>query len=120
MHDNLHGLRDDDGWIAVAAHLEPLVLPEAPPPPGRREARRALAWAILGVVCLGFVFGPLALSLGQRERFALAGDPERGGAGMARAAITLGKVGLALHLTVAITVVPWLLFALPLVGISGG
>ena len=120
MHDDLHGLRDDESWVAAAAHLEPPALPEPPPRPGRREARRALAWAILGIVCLGFVFGPLALALGQRERFALAGDPDRGGAGMARAAITLGKVGLALHLTVAVTVLPWILFALPLVGISGG
>jgi len=119
MHDDPPG-PDDNDWIAVAAHLEPLAVADPPPRPGQREARWALAWGILGVVCLGFVFGPLALALGQRERFALAGDPARGGARMAHAAITLGKVGLALHLTVAITALPWILFMLPLVGTSGG
>jgi hypothetical protein len=119
MEDERHDLREASGYVAIAAHLEPLELPERPRParPGHREARLALAWAILGVVCLGFVFGPLALMLGRRARFAIAVDPERGGAGMAHAAIALGKLGLALHLTVAITVLPWL--AMPLAWLSG-
>jgi hypothetical protein len=31
--------------------------------------------------------------------------------------MTIGKVGLALHLAIIFTVAPWLLFALPLVGL---
>jgi hypothetical protein len=120
MDNDSLGLANDERWIAVAAHLEPLDLPAPRPRPRSRDARRALAWAILGVLCFGFVFGPLALIHAHRARFAIAADPQIGGAGTARAAIALGKVGLALHLTVAMTVLPWLLFALPLVGSLSG
>ncbi|MFT3772919.1 MAG: hypothetical protein QM820_46635 [Minicystis sp.] len=121
MDDDLGGFHDDPGWVAAAAHLEPI----APEPPRRKrspDARRALALGILGVACLGFVFGPLALALGQRARLAMLADREPREAddvGMAHAAITLGKVGLALHLTILASVIPWLLFVLPLVANSG-
>lgn len=116
MHDDLRGLREDAGWIAVAASNEPLDLPEPPPRARCVDARRALWWAVLGVVCFGFVFGPLALAIAYRARLAIAAEPELDGAGTVHAAITLGKMGMALHLTVAIAALPWLLFALPLVG----
>ena len=95
--------------------MEPLDVPERPRP-RCPDARRALIWGVLSVVCFGFIFGPLALAMGHRARFAIADRPELGGAGAARAAITLGRVGLALHLTILMTVLPWLLFVLPLVG----
>jgi hypothetical protein len=120
-----HHLPGSDGsdadapWIAEASPTESLELPTRPRP-RCREARRALLWAILGVVCLGFVFGPLALALGQKARLAIAEDPGLGDARTARAAIALGKVGLALHLTLAMAALPWLLFAMPLVGSLGG
>lgn len=119
MTDDRDGFRDDSSWVAAAVHLEPIVLPE-PPRPHRREARRALALALLGVVCLGFVFGPLALVRGQRARFALLDDPHAADAGVARAAIAIGKVGLAIHLAIAISIIPWLLFVLPLAHRAGG
>ena len=118
--DDPQGFQDDPGWLSIAAPLELVSLPEPPPAPQCREARRALAWAILGLVCFGFVFGPVALALGQRARLARVADPELGDAGLARTAVTIGKVGLALHLTLAFTVLPWLLFVLPLGGFSGG
>jgi hypothetical protein len=117
MDDPSGSFDDDAGFIAIAAHLEPIFAPEPPPRPRCPEARRALAWAILGVVCLGFVFGPLAIALGQRARLAQIEAPEIGDAGVTRAAMTIGKVGLALHLAILFTALPWLLFALPLVGV---
>lgn len=109
-------LADDAPWIADAACVEPLEAPDEPPAPRCREAGRALFCAILGVVFLGFVFGPLALAMGQRARLAIAARPELGGARAVRAAILLGSLGLALHLAILMTALPWLLFALPLVG----
>lgn len=117
MDDSSEGFQDDAGWIAIAAHLELVPSPERPPRPRCPEAWRALAWAILGLVCLGFVFGPIAIALGHRTRLAQAEAPELGDAGVTRAAMTIGKVGLALHLAIVLTAIPWLLFALPLVGV---
>lgn len=115
MSDDL----DEPSWVAAADHLEPIALPEMPRP-HRREARYALALAILGVLCLGFVFGPIALARGYRARFALIDDPHAGDAGVVRAAIAIGKVGLAIHLAIVITIIPWLLFLLPLAHRVGG
>jgi hypothetical protein len=118
--DLLAGSADDAPWIADAACVEaPLEVPERTKPKCA-DARRALIWAILGVVCFGVVFGPLALAVGHRARLTLAAQPELGGARTARIAIALGRVGLALHLTLLLTALPWLLFALPLVGGFGG
>ena len=117
MDDTSGSFHDDDRWIATAAHIEPVPLPEPPPRPRCPEARRALAWAILGLICLGFVFGPLAIALGHRAQIAQTETPELGDAGVTRAAMAIGKVGLALHLAIVFTVAPWLLFALPLVGV---
>ncbi len=112
-------LADDAPWIADAACLQPIEEP-ARPGPRCRDARSALVWAILAVVCLGFVFGPLALSTGRRARLAIVMQPELGGARMARVAVVLGTLGMALHLTILMAVLPWLLFVLPLVGSLGG
>jgi hypothetical protein len=103
-------------WISEAAYVEPPL--EAPERrrPACPEARRALVWAVLAVAGLGVVCGPLALALGQRARLAIAAQPELRGAGAARAAIALGHVGLAIHLAILLAALPWLLFALPLVG----
>ncbi len=116
MHQDPHASHEDAAWIAVAAYNEPLDLPEPPSRTRCVDARRALWWAVLGVVCFGFVFGPLALALAYRARLAIAERPELEGAGTVRAAITIGKMGMALHLTLAVAALPWLLFALPLVG----
>jgi hypothetical protein len=114
MATDLDGEGDAPTWVEAAANLDPLALPDPPPPPERRDARRALIFAVLGVLCFGFVFGPLALARGRRVRLALVGEPTRAAAAnTAERAITLGKVGTALHLTLALTVLPWLLFMLP-------
>jgi hypothetical protein len=121
MDDDLQGYEDDDRWVALAAHVEPLALPEPRrrKKPRNKEARRALALAILGVLGFGLVASPLALALGQRAKFALVTEPDYRDAGVARAAVTLGKLGLALHIAVVITVMPWLLFMLPLMRGAG-
>jgi hypothetical protein len=115
MRGDLFDDRDDDlRRIATAAHVEPIAEPKRRP--ALPVAWRALAWAVASVVVLGFVLGPIALGMGHRARLAVAERPELGGAGAAEAAIVLGRVGMALHLTLAITVLPWVLFVLPLVG----
>ncbi|MEO7589892.1 MAG: hypothetical protein ABI134_01650, partial [Byssovorax sp.] len=92
--DDDHG--DDGvepGWGAVAAyHAGPGDLECI-------EARLALASALFGLLFLGFLFGPLALSLGQRARIRIALDPDLGDRGIAQAAQHVGKLALALHLT---------------------
>jgi len=119
MLDDRPALATEAPWIADASCFEPIEVPDRP------EARcddawRALACAILGVLCFGLVFGPLALSLGRRARLAIAFDPHLRGASAARAAIAIGSLGLALHLTIVMTALPWLLFVLPLLGGLGG
>ena len=81
------------------------------------EARLALASALFGLFFLGFFFGPLALSLGQRARIRIALDPDLGDQGIARAAHLVGKIALALHLTLVIGTLGWLFFSLP--GMNG-
>ena len=93
--------------------------PEAPKvsglPDPRRDAGRALAFGILGVVCFGFVFGPVALALGRRARLGFDADPSLGEGRMAHAAITLGKIGLALHLALLASTGPWFIFVMPMI-----
>jgi hypothetical protein len=107
-------MHDDTPWITEAAYLEPVNVPSTPPPPRRAVARRALGSALVGVVFLGFVFGPLAVALAQRARLAMLAADDMEGAATVRAAIALGKVGMALHLTIVATALPWLLFVPPL------
>jgi hypothetical protein len=54
--------------------------------------------------------------MGRRARLAIAAEPGLEGAGAARAAIALGSVCLAIQLAILMAALPWLLFALPLVG----
>ncbi len=110
------GARMQDGspWVAEAVCVEPMEAPLPPPQPRRAQARRALACAILGVLFFGLVFGPLAVALGHRVRLAMLAESDTEGAPTARAAIALGRLGLAIHLTIAMAVLPWLLFLLPL------
>src|SRR5438105_542702 len=103
---------DDDSLWVQAAYVEPLDAPP-PTPPLRTNARRALAFAILGVVCFGFVFGPLALAIAHRARLATIAAPHLNDVGITEAATAVGKAGMALHLAIVITALPWLLFMLP-------
>ena len=115
MDDDRWGDDMDAGFGAVAAHhggggeLECI------------EARLALASALFGLLFFGFFFGPLALSLGQRAQIRIALDPELGDQGIARAARLVGKLALALHLTLVIGTLGWLFFSLPgMTGSVGG
>jgi hypothetical protein len=114
----------DEGapWVVEAALVEivePIHLPERSDPAGRihrrrRGARKALAVSIVGVLCLGFILGPLALGLGQRLRLAMILEEDVSSASTVHAAIFLARVGLALHLTLAMAALPWILFVVPL------
>jgi hypothetical protein len=118
MDDALDDPADDDArWVASARHLTPL-----PPPPRRRKARkrlraaqRAMVFGVLGIVCFGLFFGPLALRWGQTARLAVVEDDDPRDVGLAHAAVTLGKAGFAIHLAVIMASLPWLLFMLPFV-----
>jgi hypothetical protein len=103
-------MHDDVPFIADAAFTQIESVPPPPLRPRRAAARRALGSALVGVVFLGFVFGPLALSLGHRARLAMLADDDLDGASTVRAAILLGRVGMALHLTLVAAALPWLLF----------
>lgn len=118
MHDPRY--EDDPPWVADAMCFEPLAAPESRRAPSVPDARRALWFGILAVVCFGLVFGPLALAVGQRARLALAGQPESRETGVAHTAIALGKLGMALHLTILLSAIPWVLFMLPLLTHAAG
>lgn len=106
----------DEPYCAVASYVPPPPIDDAPVrSAARRDAQRALALAIAGVLVLGFVLGPLSLALSQRARLADRDAAWPANAGLTYAAETLARFGLALHLTLAMSVLPWLLFALPLV-----
>jgi hypothetical protein len=114
MHDDRCDDGVEPGWGAVSAYaggsassgeLECV------------EARLALASALFWLFFLGFLFGPLALSLGQRARIRIALDPELGDRGIAQAAQHVGKLALALHLTLVMGTLGWLFFSLP--GMTG-
>jgi hypothetical protein len=120
MATDLHAAEDAPSWVEAAANPEPLVLPVPPASPYLRDARRALLLGVASVLCLGFVLGPLALARGRRAKLAWSGDlVAAGDAGTAEAAIVLGKVGMALHLTIVSAILPWILFMLPLLHDAG-
>lgn len=77
------------------------------------SAKRALAFAVLGVVCFGFIFGALALRMGRTALLSQVGAPNYADASAARSAMALGKAGMAVHLLIALSALPWLLFMLP-------
>jgi hypothetical protein len=114
------GYEDDPPWVADATCFEPLAAPEPRRQPSVPDARRALWFGVLAVVCFGLIFGPLALAVGQRARLALAGQPESRDAGVAHTAIALGKLGMALHLAILLSAIPWVLFMLPLLTQAAG
>ena len=120
MATDLDASEDAPSWVEAAATPEPLAPPKPLGSPHLRDARRALFLGVAGVLCFGFVLGPLALARGRRVKLALGGDLRAAGdAETAEAAIVLGKVGMALHLTIASTVLPWILFMLPLMQHAG-
>jgi hypothetical protein len=110
MHDDLCGDGVDAGFGVVDAHHAGGGEVECV------EARLALASALFGLLFLGFLFGPLALSLGQRAQIRISLDPDLGDHGIAHAARLVGKLALGLHLTLAIGTLGWLFFSLPCMG----
>lgn len=105
----------EESWV-LASYVEPLDVPERRPP--ANQARRALVLAVLGVVFLGFVFGPLALAIAQRSRLAMLSAPSplpgalHADTRTLAAATSIGRAGLALHLMLAVSALPWILFGI--------
>jgi hypothetical protein len=69
--------------------------------------------ALLGLA-FGLIFAPIAVAWGERLRLAMAAEGDPRGAAAVRAAIVIGRVGIAIHLTLAMTALPWVLFMMPL------
>lgn len=74
-----------------------------------------MVFGVLGMICCGFVFGPLALRWGQSARIRAAGGDDAGDVDLAEAAVTLGKAGMAIHLAALLATLPWVMFVLPFV-----
>lgn len=99
--------------IVLAASNEPVIAPERRETKRFRDAHRAMAFAALGLA-FGVLFAPLAMMIGQRARLATLGEPNAD-AGMAHTAERVGRVGFAVHLAIALTALPWILFMLPFI-----
>lgn len=56
------------------------------------EAKEALKYAIIGILCVGFILGPLAIVKGTSAKKAIAQDPRYEGEGMATAAQIIGGI----------------------------
>lgn len=59
-------------------------------------ASEALKYALIGLICLGIVLGPMAISRAIRAKREIAEDPTQTGGGKATAALTLGIIDLVL------------------------
>lgn len=69
------------------------------PAPAQRSSGSAIAALIMGIagiVVFPVIFAPLAIIFGKRAQREIAQDPSVGGAGMAKAGIVLGWIGVAL------------------------
>ena len=62
------------------------------------EAKQALTYAIIGMFCFGFVFGPMAMSKAISARRQIRDDPRLTGEAKANAGLVLGLMGLLLWL----------------------
>ncbi|HEY4121971.1 MAG TPA: hypothetical protein VGM56_29090 [Byssovorax sp.] len=116
MREIVGGAGDGDAWVSAGAAFEPIEGPPAPRAkrPPSSDARPALAIAALGVLFFGFILGPIAVALAQRAELA---QMDRGADGhpQARAAAKIGRLGMALHLAIALAAIPWVMFMLPLI-----
>lgn len=56
------------------------------------EAKDALKYAIIGILCFGFILGPLAIVKGTSAKKAIAEDPRYEGEGIATAAQIIGGI----------------------------
>jgi uncharacterized protein DUF4190 len=61
------------------------------------EANEALRYALFGLLCFGFILGPIAIVKGNSAKKHIAADPRYDGEGIATAAQVIGwiEVGLS-------------------------
>ena len=60
------------------------------------EAGKALTYAIVGMFCLGFVFGSMAIQKAVEARRLIREDPRLTGLAKANVALILGVIGVIL------------------------
>jgi hypothetical protein len=63
-----------------------------------KEASEALTYAIIGLFCFGFIFGPIAISKASKAKNMMALNPRLTGSGKATAATIIGVVALVFWL----------------------
>jgi hypothetical protein len=61
-----------------------------------QEAAEALKYALVGIVCLGIILEPMAISKALKARQLIAANPTLGGKGKATAALVIGIIALTL------------------------
>jgi len=57
-----------------------------------QAAKESLMLAIVGLFCLGFILGPIAIYKSIQARSAMSRDPNLGGGGMATAGLVIGII----------------------------
>jgi hypothetical protein len=58
------------------------------------EAKHALIYAIVGLLCCGFIFGPIAIVKARSAKAIIAMNPGMKGEGMATAAMVIGIIDI--------------------------
>jgi len=61
------------------------------------EANEALKYALFGLICFGFILGPIAIVKGTSAKKQIAADPRYEGEGIATAAQIIGAIELLLY-----------------------
>lgn len=74
------------------------IAPDAGPTGVCEEANEALKYAIVGLLCFGFILGPMAIIKGLAAKKVMAGNPRLEGQGKATAAIVVGSVATILNI----------------------
>jgi hypothetical protein len=59
-------------------------------------AGEALKYALIGLVCVGIILEPMAISKALKAKKEIAADPRQTGEGKATAALVIGIIGLVL------------------------
>jgi|GEM_PF-1445748 len=63
-----------------------------------KEAKDALTYSLVGLLCFGFILGPIAIVKGFKALKIIKSDPGRPGKGKAQAGIIIGVVEILLYL----------------------
>lgn len=69
------------------------------------EAKEALRYALIGILCFGFILGPLAIVRGTQAKKTIAQNPRLEGEGIATAAQIIGGIEVLLTLAYIVNLI---------------